>query len=152
MFKSFLKFALIVLIAHIVTYFIAGIIAQLVLGANEFYPPSPHAISYLRDPHDPSLQIWILPAQALRGLLYALALFPLRKRFIEMSTWAGGFMFGTIIFLIGYVAASGGIIEHFVYFNEYPFKFAVISFFEILIQVVLMGPLVVSSIKRFKVE
>ena len=61
-------------------------------------------------------------------------------------------MFGTIIFLIGYVAASGGMIEHFVYFNEYPFKFAVITFFEILIQVVLMGPLVVSSMKRFKVE
>jgi hypothetical protein len=94
MFKSFLKFALIVLITHIVTYFIAGIIAQLLLGASEFYPPSPHAISYLRDPHDPSLQGWILPAQALRGLLFVLALFPFRRQFVEMGAWVGGFMFG----------------------------------------------------------
>ncbi len=57
-----------------------------------------------------------------------------------------------MIFVIGYIAASGGMIEHFVYFNEYPLKFAVITFFEILIQVVLMGPLVVSSMKRIKIE
>jgi hypothetical protein len=152
MFKSFLKFTLIVLIAHIITYYIAGIIAQLVLGANEFYPPSLHAISYLRDPHEPGLQLWILPAQALRGLLFALALFPFRKRFIEMGIWTGGILFGAVIFLIGYVAASGGMIEHFVYFNEYPFKFAMITFIEILIQVLLMGPWVVGWMKRYKVE
>jgi hypothetical protein len=151
-FKSFLKFALIVLIAHIVTYYIAGVIAQLVLGANEFYPPSPNAISYLRDPHDPGLQALILPAQALRGLLFALVLFPFRRRFMEIGTWTGGLLFGAVIFVVGFVAASGGMIEHFVYFNEYPLKFAIITFFEILIQVVLMGPLVVSSMKRFKVE
>jgi hypothetical protein len=109
MFKSFLKFALIVLIAHIVTYLIAGIIAQLILGASEFYPPSPNAISYLRDPHDPVVQIWILPAQALRGLLFALALFSFRRRFMELGSWAGGFMFGAVIFVIGYIAASGGM-------------------------------------------
>jgi hypothetical protein len=102
MFKSFLKFALIVLIAHIVTYLIAGIIAQLILGASEFYPPSPNAISYLRDPHDPAVQVWILPAQAL-------ALFPFRRRFVELGTWAGGLMFGAVIFVIGYIAASGGM-------------------------------------------
>ena len=152
MLKSFLKFALIVLIVHIVTYYIAGIIAQLVLGANEFYPPSPNAISYLRDPHDPGLQALILPAQALRGLLFALVLFPFRKIFMEMGNWAGGLLFGSVIFVIGFVAASGGMIEHFVYFNEYPLKFAMITFFEILIQVVLMGLFVVDWIKRFKVE
>ena len=54
MLKTFLGFALIVVIAQVVTYFFAGVIAQLVLGANQFYPPSPTAISYLRDPHDPA--------------------------------------------------------------------------------------------------
>jgi hypothetical protein len=152
MLKSFFKFALIVLIAHTVTYLIAGVIAQQVLGANAFYPPSPTAISYLRDPHDPTLQAWILPAQALRGLLFALVLFPFRRLLAEMGTWAGGLLFGAVIFVIGFVAASGGMIEHFVYFNEYPFKFAMISFVEILIQTVLMGPIVVNSMKRFKVE
>jgi hypothetical protein len=152
MIKSFLKFTLIVVVAQIITYYIAGVIAQQVLGANQFYPPSPQAISYLRDPHQLGLQVWILPAQALRGILFALALFPFRKRLIEMGTWSGGLLFGAVIFLIGYVAASGGMIEHFVYFNEYPIKFAMITFVEILIQVLLMGPWVVGWMKRFKVE
>ena len=45
MLKSFLKFELIVIIAQIITYYIAGIVAQLSLGANEFYPRSANAIS-----------------------------------------------------------------------------------------------------------
>jgi hypothetical protein len=51
--KSFLKCAVIVIVSQVITYYIAGIIAQLALGANEFYPPSPNAIRYLRAPHDP---------------------------------------------------------------------------------------------------
>lgn len=44
MIKSVLKFALIVVIAQVITYFLAGVIAQNVLGANQFYPPHPTAI------------------------------------------------------------------------------------------------------------
>jgi hypothetical protein len=151
MFKSFLKFALIVIVAQVVTYYFAGIIAQLVLGANQFYPPSPTAISYLRDPHDPSLQAWILPAQALRGLLFALILFPFRKQILEWGIVRGGLVIAGFVFVAGYVAASGGMIEHFVYFNaaDYPVKFAVITFVEILIQTVIMGPSIVYFSKRF---
>jgi hypothetical protein len=152
MFKSFLKFALIVIVTMVVTYFIAGLVARFVLGGAEFYPPSPTAISYLRDPAAPGMALTIWPAQALRGLLLAIALFPLRKRFMEMGTWAGGLVFGGIIFVVGYIAASGGMIEHFVWFNEYPIKFAAITFIEILIQVAIMGPWTVSWAKRYQVE
>ena len=154
MLKSFLKFALIMIIAQVVTYYFAGIIAQLVLGANQFYPPSPQAISYLRDPHDPSLQIWILPAQALRGLLFSLVLFPFRKQIVEFGILRGGLMVAGFVFVAGYVAASGGMIEHFVYFKaaDYPVKFAVITFIEILIQVVIMGPWIVAWMKRYQVS
>ena len=154
MLKSFLKFALIMIITQVVTYYFAGIIAQLVLGANQFYPPSPQAISYLRDPHDPSLQIWILPAQALRGLLFSLVLFPFRKQIVEFGILRGGLMVAGFVFVAGYVAASGGMIEHFVYFKaaDYPVKFAVITFIEILIQVVIMGPWIVAWIKRYQVS
>jgi hypothetical protein len=154
MLKSFLKFALIMVIAQVVTYYFAGIIAQLVLGANQFYPPSPQAINYLRDPHDPSLQIWILPAQALRGLLFSLVLFPFRKQIVEFGILRGGLMVAGFVFVAGYVAASGGMIEHFVYFKaaDYPVKFAVITFIEILIQVVIMGPWIVAWMKRYQVS
>ena len=148
MFKSFLKFALIVMVTMVVTYFIAGLVARFVLGGSEFYPPSPIAISYLRDPAAPGMALTIWPMQVLRGLLFALALFPLRKRFLELGVWGGGIVFAGIIFVVGYVAASGGMLEHFVWFNEYPVKFALITFVEILIQVAIMGPWTVNWMKR----
>jgi hypothetical protein len=144
MFKSLLKFVLIVIVAQIITYYVAGIIAQLALGAGQFYPPSPHAISYLRDPHNPSLQLVILPAQAVRGLLFGLALFPFRERFLALGRWYGALAFAGIIFLVGFVGAAGGLIEHFVYFNEYPVQFALITFIEVLIQSLLMGLIVLN--------
>jgi hypothetical protein len=48
MFKSFLKFALIVMVTMVVTYFLARLVARFALGGDEFYPPSPTAIRYLR--------------------------------------------------------------------------------------------------------
>jgi hypothetical protein len=152
MLKSLLKFSGIIIVTMVVTYFLAGLVARFMLGGSEFYPPSPTAISYLRDPSAPGMALKIWPAQALRGLLFALALFPLRKRFIELGTWGGGLAFGAVIFVIGFVAASGGMIEHFVWFNEYPVKFAVITFVEILIQVAIMGPWTVVWMKRANLE
>ena len=154
MLKSFLKFALIMVIAQVVTYYFAGIVAQLVLGANQFYPPSPQAIIYLRDPHDPNLQVWILPAQALRGFLFALILFPFRKQIVGFGIVRGGLIIAGFVFVAGYVAASGGMIEHFVYFKaaDYPVKFAAITFIEILIQTVIMGPWTVAWMKRYQVS
>jgi hypothetical protein len=143
MLKSFLKFAAIVIVAHVVTYYVAGVIAQLGLGASDFYPPSPNAISYLRDPRDPTVQAWIVPAQVLRGLLFAIVLFPFVGRILALGTWKGGLAVAGIIWVVGFVAASGGPIEHLVYLNEYPVRFAVISLVEILIQSVALGWLVV---------
>jgi len=148
MFKSLVKFSLIVMVTMVVTYFIAGLVARFALGGDEFYPPSPTAISYLRDPAGPGMALIIWPAQALRGLLFALVLFPLRKSFIELGIWGGGLVFGGIIFVVGFVAASGGMIEHFVWFTEYPAKFAMITFIEILVQVAIMGPWTVKWMKQ----
>jgi hypothetical protein len=140
------------MVTMVVTYFLAGLVARFVLGGSEFYPPSPTAISYLRDPSAPGMALKIWPAQALRGLLIALALFPVRRQFSQMGTWLGGLAFGAIIFVVGYVAASGGMIEHFVWFNEYPIKFAAITFIEILLQVAVMGPWTVVWMQRSHVE
>jgi hypothetical protein len=53
MLKSLPKFAVVVMVTMVATYFIAGLVARFVLGASEFYPPSPNAITYLRDPAAP---------------------------------------------------------------------------------------------------
>jgi len=154
MYKSFFKFALILAVVQMVTYFVAGIIAQNILGANQFYPPSPNAISYLRDPHDFGVQIWICPAQALRAGLFALVLVPFRKLIMASGIVRGGLLVAGFVFIAGYVAASGGMIEHFVYFKaaDYPAKFALITFIEILIQVAIMGPWMVAWMKKAGIE
>ncbi len=151
MWKSFGKFALILMVTTIVTYFLAGLVARFVLGGEAYYPPSPTAISYLRDPSAPGQALLTWPAQLLRGLLFAAALFPFRKRLLELGPVSGGVALGGIIFIVGFLAASGGMIEHFVWFNEYPVKFAMITFVEILIQVAILGPWTVAWMKRAQV-
>jgi hypothetical protein len=151
MFKSFLKFTLVVIVCHVITYYIAGFIARYLLGSSEFYPPSPNAISYLKDPQNATLLLWALLANILRGLLFAIVLFPFRQRLLEMGVWYGGLAITGIVFLMGYVAASGGMIEHFVYFKaaDYPIKFAAITFAEVLIQTLLMGPMIMRLDGRY---
>ncbi len=150
MFKSFLKFAVIVAVCQMLTYFVAGVIAQAVLGAGEFYPPSPHGLSYLRDPHEIPM-LTILSAQALRGILFALVLFPFRTKILELGRWYGALAMAGIILIVGYVASSGGLIEHFVFFTaaDYPAKFAAITLVEVLIQTTGLGVLVLWLEQRF---
>jgi hypothetical protein len=149
--KTFLKFCLIMIACQSVTYFIAGLVARFGLGAYAFYPPSPHALSYLRDPGELAVEIWMLPAQALRGFLFAAVLFPFRRRILELGSWIGGLTVAAILLVMGYVAASGGMIEHFVFFKAeaYPLKFAVITFIEIFIQALLIGLMVVWAVKKW---
>jgi hypothetical protein len=150
MFKTFLKFALILILAQVVTYFVAGLVAFFVINSSEFYPPSPNALRYLKDPHDPSVQLWYLPAQALRGLLFAVVIFPVRQRILDFGIWMGGLAIAGFIIVMGFIAASGGMIEHFVFFKaaDYPLKFAVLTFVEVLIQAALLGLIVVVFDKR----
>jgi hypothetical protein len=125
-----------------ITYFVAGIVAQQLLGASDFYPPSPNALPYLKNPNDPDVFTWILPAQAVRGFLFSVVLFPFRKRIVELGALNGTLAVAGSIFVIGYVAASGGLIEHWIFFTEYPLRFAGITLVEVLFQAVVLGYIV----------
>ena len=146
--KKLVVYFLLFIFAHIVSYFFAGIISH-TLGVFDFYPPSPTAISYLRNPYDPFVWKLMFPAQILRGSLYAIAFFPLVGWIKTQSRLKGGLVIGTILFLIGYVAASGGLIEHEVFFTVYPVRFAAISFVEILAYSFLFGQVVVRLIRKY---
>ena len=126
------------MITHVITYYFAGVIAQGFLGAGAFYPPSETALCYLKDPHIPDLQLLIVPGQLLRGLLFGLVLFPVLSQLTKLGKWKGGFLLGGILFVIGYIAASGGMIEHLIFFTKeaYPLTFVQITFVEILIQMI----------------
>jgi hypothetical protein len=135
-------FALGMVIFQVITYLFAGILARNLLGASVFYPPSPGALCFLRDPGSTYVQGLLVPAQILRGLLFAAVLFPFRRTFWGFGRFRGGLMMGMVLFIIGYVAASGGMIEHLVYFIPIPMSFYTITFVEVLIQTVLLGLLV----------
>lgn len=60
--KSLLKFIMIVMVIQIVTDYLTGILARMVLGAGAYYPPSPTAPGYLKNPQDPPEQLRIFPA------------------------------------------------------------------------------------------
>ena len=48
--KSVLIFVAGVTILHILTYYLAGMIALVAMGEGQYDPPSPNAIIFLRDP------------------------------------------------------------------------------------------------------
>lgn len=140
--RSVLIFALGMVIFQVITYLFAGVLAQNLFGASVFYPPSPEALCFLRDPRSAYVQGLIVPAQILRGLLFAAVLLPFRKTIWSYGKLRGGLLIGAVLFVIGYVAASGGMIEHLVFFNPVPSSFYTITFFEVLIQTMLLGLLV----------
>lgn len=94
----------------------------------------------------------MFPAQTLRALLYAVAFLPLLGWIKKQSQLKGGLIIGSIIFFVGYVAASGGLIEHVVYFTEYPLRFALISLVEISVYSFLFGQLVMKLIRKYLLE
>ena len=152
--KSAIKFIIWFAIFQLITYFLAGMLAYSVLGEKEFYPPSPHALDYLRDTMSSHVQTFFLPAQLLRGLLFAVALLPFRKRIFELGQFWGGLSITAILFIIGYVAASGGVIEHLVYFTaeSYPLKFVSITLIEIFIQTLILGQAVMLLERKYNSE
>lgn len=148
--KKYIKFLVIITFTHLITYYIAGIIAQLFLGAKEFYPPSSNALPYLKDPHDLKLQLLIIPAQIIRGLSFGIVLLPIYPHIIKLGRVKGSLMIGTLILVLSYVVASGGLLEHLVYFKPefYPLKFALITFIEILFQSILLSLSIMIFLKR----
>ena len=78
--KTFTRFAFKVTVAQAVTYIAAGIVAYPLFTKQFFEGPSPLLAHFARLPGEPELwghvTRWMLPAQLLRGVLIAAALYP----------------------------------------------------------------------------
>jgi hypothetical protein len=97
-FARLVRFVGIVMLAHIVTYFIAGAIAYPTLTKQFYEGPNPIFASFMRTPAQPDAWrhavTWFLPENLLRGVLIGLVLCPLlatfrawrfRRRFLTIS-------------------------------------------------------------------
>jgi hypothetical protein len=90
-FQRFLRFAVKVTIAHVVSYFVVGAAAYQLLTKPFYEGEAAVFATFMRTPAEPELwrhaMTWFLPAQVLRGVLIAAALYPF---FDTLQSWSWG--------------------------------------------------------------
>ena len=130
-------------VIHVLTYFVIGA-ASYWLVARHFWT-GPEALPWLRDPEgaDGFVQRWFLPAQILRGILHAVALFPLRTALLGMGR-RGGLVIASLLFLIGTIAGTAGAIEEVVYRTTFHLGHFLSHLPEIVLQTLLYGYLLLA--------
>lgn len=144
--RSFAGFALRLTAVHILTYVVIGGLSYWLIAKR--YWTGPERIPSLRDPSGEFVQRWMLPAQVLRGFVYAVALYPLKQAFLNLGRW-GGLVIASIMLLIGSVAGISGFIESCVYNAEPHLELYLAHFPEVVLQSVLFGYLVVWWDRRY---
>ena len=120
--KRFVGFTGKVVVTHTVTYFIVGAIAYNLLTKQYYTGPDPAFGDFMRTLDNPEsvshITRWFIPAQILRGILMAIALYPF---FDKLCQWDFKKRFVTIsglYIVLGYWAATvaaPGTIEGMVY-------------------------------------
>jgi hypothetical protein len=125
-FKRFAIFTGKVTAAQVTTYFLAGVVFYQLLTKDFYTGPNPIFAVFMRTEAEPALWShvvrWFLPAQILRGVLIAAALYPL---FDVLKTWpfAKRFLLIANLYLVfGFWAATvaaPGTIEGMVYLRPF---------------------------------
>ncbi len=135
-------FVLGAVVSYVVSSYVAGFIG-IGLGEAQYYPPSSNALGFLRE--IPSQTI-VFPAAILHGLLLGVALYPFRKRMLELGRLYGGLSAALVIFVIGELVAS---LDQSVYYVQIPIGYYGVVAVELLIQALLFGQLLLIWDRRF---
>lgn len=130
--KTFLTFALKVIVAHMATYFIFGIIFSNVFDYGEIFQ-RPIIRDYMipMDEHNIVLGPFLQP---IRGLIFAIGLWPLRSFLIEKKRgWLTLWGLLVTIGILSTPAASPGSIEGMLY-SKLPMWYHLMGYPEIILQ------------------
>ena len=138
--RSFLGFTFRLTAVHILTYLVIGGLYYWLIAKK--YWTGPKKLPGLRDPSGEFVQRWFLPAQILRGSIYAVALYPLRRAFLDLGRW-GGPVIASLMLLIGCIAGISGFIESCVYTADPHVELFLAHLPEVVIQSLLFGYLLV---------
>src|SRR5271170_5312013 len=121
-FKRFVSFAVKVIVAHVVSYFVVGAAAYQLLTKPFYEGSNPVFATFMRTPAEPELwkhaMTWFIPGQVLRGVLIAAVLYPF---FDTLQAWGWGKRFLTIsglYLVLGFWAsavAAPGTIDGLIY-------------------------------------
>ena len=143
---SFLRFAVRLTAVHILTYVVVGAISYWLVAAK--YWVGPEKVPGLNDPTGEFVQRWLLPAQILRGFIYAVALYPLRRALLEMGHW-GGLVLASLMLLVGSIAGISGFIEACVYMADPRVELFLVHLPEVAVQSLLFGYLILWWERRY---
>lgn len=143
--RRFVGFTLRSTVLHVLTYLVIGA-ASFWLVARPLWT-GPDRLPWLRDPEGDFVQRWFLPAQVVRGVLQAAALFPLRGALIEMGRW-GGLAIASLLILIGSIAGISGAVETWVYSTTFHTGLFLAHLPEVVLQTLLYGYLLLAWERR----
>jgi hypothetical protein len=124
------------MVLHVLTYVIFGAASYWLVARSHW--TGPDALPWLRNPEGEFVQRWFLPAQVLRGVLYGVALFPLRNALIGMRR-SGGLVIASLLLLIGSIAGISGAIEDWVYSTTFHLGLFMAHLPEVVLQTVVYG-------------
>lgn len=130
---------------HFLTYFVIGA-ASYWLVARRYWTGA-EALPWLRDPEGDFVQRWFAPAQVVRGALYGVALFPLRRALLGMGVW-GGPVIASLLLLIGLIAGISGVIEDWLYSTTFHGGLFFAHLPEVIVQTLLYGYLLLAWERR----
>ena len=132
-------------VIHVLTYFIIGAVSYWLVARR--YWTGPEALSWLRNPEGEFVQRWFLPAQIVRGVLHAVALYPLRTALLNMPR-SGGLVVTSLLLLIGSIAGISGVIEDWVYSTTFHFPLFMAHLPEVVLQTLVYGYLLLAWERR----
>ena len=143
---GYFKFISFFVLAHVVSYTIAGVIALAI--SKDIYESDSRHCDFLRDMSNPDeskrVSIYFLPAQVIRGFLMAMVLLPLLSAIVKFSFIESFVFFAGIMFIYTHLAAVSPFIDNIegqVYFKEdYLVKKYFLKFqFEMVIYVIIFA-------------
>lgn len=139
--RAFVGFAVRSTVLHVLTYIVVGAVSYW-LVARRYWTGS-EALPWLRNPEGEFVQRWFLPAQIVRGVLHAVALFPLRDALLDMRR-SGGLLVASLLLLIGAIAGISGAIEDWVYSTTFHLGLFMAHLPEIVLQTLAYGYLLLA--------
>lgn len=108
--RKYLRAAIVFVLGHTISYLIVGAIAYQLFYTPFWEGPAPLYAPFLRTMADPDLwqqaMTWQIPGQLLRGLLMALALFPILPKLEELSFARRYAFIAALFFVFAHLAAS----------------------------------------------
>ena len=132
-------------VLHVLSYVVVGGASYWLIARR--YWTGPEAFPWLRDPEGQFVRNWFLPAQIVRGILYGLALFPLRSALLGMGRLGGAVVAGLLL-LVGCLAGISGDIETWVYTTTFHLRLFLAHLPEIVVQTLLYGYLLLAWERR----